>query len=77
MVAMWRLRSSAELKPNSNGMRRATDAEIDMHRIAPRPSLLAQNFSRLLRWMLPKNTMAPPKRSVAREIEEAFPSRDD
>jgi len=56
----------------------AVDADIDMRRPAPRPSPIAHNISKLLRWMMPEgNSMGPPMRSVARELEEVFPSNDD
>jgi len=58
-------------------MARAIDAEIDMRRPPPHRSAIAHNVSRLLRWMLPEgNSIGPPMRSVAREIEEIFPSDD-
>jgi hypothetical protein len=53
------------------------DAEIDMRRARLAPSKLSSALSRLLRWMLPEgDTIAPPKRSIARELEEEFPSND-
>src|SRR5208283_1155662 len=74
-VALRQWRSSRELEFSPNRMTRAVDADIDMRRLAPRRSIFAHNFSRLMRWMLPEgNTIGPPMRSVAREIEESFPS---
>jgi hypothetical protein len=56
---------------------RPKDAEIDMRRSRLAPSKLSSAFSRLLRWMLPEgDIIAPPKRSIARELEEEFPSND-
>jgi hypothetical protein len=77
VVALWRWRSSKVLEFSPNRTARAVDVEIDMRRPTPRPSTIARNISRLLRWMLPQgNSMGPPMRSVAREIEEVFPSSD-
>ena len=75
MVALRQWRSAKELRFSQNKIARAIETEIDMHRAAPRPSIVAHNFSRLLRWMLPEgNSMGPPMRSVAREIEEICPA---
>ncbi len=53
------------------------EPELDMKRPAPRPSILFQNASRLLRWLMPEGPRTgAPMRSVARELEEAFPSAD-
>jgi hypothetical protein len=46
-----------------------------MRRPAPRRSAFVLNLGRMLRWMMPQGkTIGPPMRSIAREIEEAFPS---
>jgi len=75
VVALWRWRSSRVLEFSPTRMARALDAEIDMRRPPPRRSTIAHNISRLLRWMMPEgNSMGPPMRSVARELEEVFPS---
>jgi hypothetical protein len=77
VVALWRWRSSKVFEFSPNRTARAVDAEIDMRRRAPRPSTITHNLSRLLRWMMPEGaSMAPPMRSVARELEEVFPSND-
>ena len=48
---------------------RPVDAEIDMRRPKPVRSKLTSGILRLLRWMLPEgDTIAPPKRSIAREL---------
>ena len=71
----WWRRSSKQSDFSSNRATRAVDAEIDMRRAAPRPSTIGRKLARLLRWMLPEgNPIGPPMRSVAREIEEVFPS---
>lgn len=78
MVALWRWRSSGQLDFTPNHTARAVDADIDMKRPAPRRSTIVLNIARLLRWMMPEGkSIAPPMRSVAREIEEVFPSDRD
>ena len=78
MVARLRWRSSRELDFTPYRTARALDADIDMNRPAPRRSTIVLNISRLLRWMMPEGkSIAPPMRSVAREIEEVFPSDRD
>jgi len=82
VVALWRLRSfkKSQLRKSDFSLgkkTRAVDKDIDMRRSTPRPSSIAHHFSRLLRWMMPQsNAMGPPMRSVARELEEDFPSND-
>ena len=78
-MALWRWRRSKEFDfpPNKPERVVPADSEIDMHRPAPRPSLIVRTVSRMLRWMMPPgNSMGPPMRSVAREAEEVFPSDD-
>lgn len=77
-MGLWRQwRSSKALDFSPYSAARAIDTEIDMRRAAPRPSTIAHGFSRLLRWMMPEgNSIGPPMRSVAREMEEFFPSDD-
>jgi len=42
------------------------------------PSILFSRIGRLLRWLMPDaRAVGQPMRSVARELEEAFPSRDN
>ena len=76
----WRRRSSKARQArdfSSDRTTRAIDTEIDMRRLAPRRSTVAHNFKKLIRWMTPQgNSIGPPMRSVARELEEAFPSED-
>jgi hypothetical protein len=57
---------------------RVVEPELDMSRPAPHPSPIGETFARLIRWMSPEHsTTRAPMRSVARELEEAFPSRDN
>ena len=56
---------------------RVNEPELDMNRTRPR----ASGFSRLielLRWLTPisREVVGPPRRSVGRELEEDWPSRD-
>jgi hypothetical protein len=75
-VGLWRTRSSKTSR-YPNIIARPIDAEIDMRRPRPTRSKLSRAILRLLRWMLPEgDTIAPPKRSIARELEEEFPSND-
>jgi hypothetical protein len=54
------------------------DPEMDMKREGLRPAALSNRLSRIVRWLMPDSRqVAPPMRSVARELEEAFPSRDN
>ena len=74
-MALRRWLSSKEPEFSPDRMARVMDAEIDMRRPPPRRSKIVHNFSRVLRWMLPEgNSIGPPMRSVARELEEIFPS---
>jgi hypothetical protein len=54
---------------------RVVEPELDMHRIRPRTSALGRIFE-LLRWLTPtgREMVGPPRRSVGRELEEAWPS---
>ena len=75
-MALWRMRSKA-FSSGSSKIARPTDAEIDMRRHRHAPSKISRGVARLLRWMLPEgDVIAPPRRSIAREIEEEFPSND-
>jgi len=76
VVGLWRTRS-IKTSQYPNKIARPVDAEIDMRRPRPAASKLVSGVLRLLRWMLPEsNAIAPPKRSIARELEEEFPSND-
>ncbi len=51
------------------------EPELDMNRIRPRQSALSRLFE-ILRWLTPAGhqVVGPPRRSVGRELEEAWPS---
>lgn len=56
---------------------RIVEHDLDMVRRAERPILVSGRLSRILNWLMPADrTVGPPMRSVARELEEAFPARD-
>jgi hypothetical protein len=57
---------------------RVVEPELDMRRPTPHHSPITQTLNRFIRWMMPpSSTTGAPMRSVARELEEAFPSRDN
>jgi len=48
-----------------------------MVRSSERPAAGMPTLTRIRNWLMPSGRLvAPPMRSVARELEEAFPSRD-
>jgi hypothetical protein len=51
--------------------------DLDMVRSEERTAAVTGRLSRILNWLMPADrTVGPPMRSVARELEEAFPARD-
>jgi hypothetical protein len=53
------------------------EPELDMNRQPSREPALWIRFWRLIQWLTPESGMVgPPMRSIARELEERFPSRD-
>ena len=65
---------------NANASRHGSgivEHDLDMVRSAERPLAVTGRLSRILNWLMPaERTVGPPMRSVARELEEAFPARD-
>ena len=56
---------------------RIVEHDLDMVRSAERRMPVSGRLSRILNWLMPADrTVGPPMRSVARELEEAFPARD-
>lgn len=56
---------------------RIVEHELDMVRSDERPVAAVSTLTRVLDWLMPSGRMiGPPMRSVARELEEAFPGRD-
>jgi hypothetical protein len=58
---------------------RIIDPELDMQRARLAKQVTFPQLRRLVEWLVPPSRgVGPPMRSVAREIEEAFPApRDD
>jgi len=51
--------------------------DLDMVRRYERSAPVTGRLSRILDWLMPaERKVGPPMRSVARELEEAFPGRD-
>lgn len=56
---------------------RIVEHDLDMVRSAERPAPVSGRLSRILNWLMPaERSVGPPMRSVAREMEEAYPARD-
>jgi len=61
--------------PDQHGL--VVEPELDMNRQHRREPTLLLRFWRLIHWLTPDSGMVgPPMRSIARELEERFPSRD-
>ncbi|MHB8381931.1 MAG: hypothetical protein ACYDC3_06270 [Candidatus Binataceae bacterium] len=57
---------------------RIVEHELDMERERRQPPLFVARISAIVRWLLPEShRVGPPMRSVARELEERFPTRDN
>ena len=57
---------------------RIVEPELDMNRKRRQPPPFISRISAIVRWLLPESRqVGPPMRSVARELEESFPSRDN
>jgi hypothetical protein len=51
--------------------------ELDMVRSPERPIAGVPTVTRILNWLMPPGRLVgPPMRSVARELEEAYPGRE-
>ncbi|MGB8412308.1 MAG: hypothetical protein WCE23_05730 [Candidatus Binatus sp.] len=56
---------------------RIIEHELDMVRSAERPVAGVRPLTRILNWLMPSGRLVgPPMRSVARELEEAYPGRE-
>jgi hypothetical protein len=54
---------------------RVVEPELDMSRLRPQQSAAVSRIRVLMRWLIPSmGVTTAPMRSIAREIEEAFPS---
>jgi len=57
---------------------RIVEPELDMNRERRQPPVLITRIFRIVRWLMPESRqVGPPMRSVARELEEIFPWRDN
>ena len=51
--------------------------ELDMVRSEERSVVAVSTITRIINWLMPAGrVIGPPMRSVARELEEAYPVRD-
>ena len=70
--------SFAPARARSVRRSRIVESELDMARNEPAHSIVVSRIGRLLRWLMPDaRAVGLPMRSVGRELEEAFPSRDN
>lgn len=61
----------------SAGAEQVVEHDMDMKRARPQESAVTSRLVDLVRWLVPNgHPIASPMRSVAREIEELWPSRD-
>lgn len=66
-----------ERRPFFSSPARIVEHDLDMVRRSERPAPVSGRLSRILNWLMPtERTVGPPMRSVARELEEAYPARD-
>ena len=61
----------------SAGVEQVVEHDMDMKRGRPQESAVTSRLGDLMRWLVPSGRpTGSPMRSVAREIEELWPSRD-
>jgi len=61
----------------SVGAEQVVEHDMDMKRARPQESAVSSRLLELMRWLVPNGRpTGSPMRSVAREIEELWPSRD-
>jgi len=61
----------------SSGSARIVEPELDMNRQNHHTPVVMTRLARIVRWLMPETRrVGPPMRSIAREMEEAFPSLD-
>ena len=61
----------------SVGVQRVVEHDMDMKRAKPQEFAVTSRLVELVRWLVPHgHATGSPMRSVAREIEELWPSRD-
>jgi len=71
--------SLALARARSDKPRSVVEHELDMNRQSyRRPAAALVRLREFIRWLTPESRMVvPPMRSVAREIEERFPSSEN
>ena len=64
--------------PNSTAAGRVVEPEMDMKRCGPQEPAVTSRIADIVRWLTPAGARptGSPMRSVAREIEELWPSRE-
>jgi len=61
----------------SAGVEQVVEPDMDMKRARSQESAVTSRLAELIRWLVPNgHPIGSPMRSVAREIEEMWPSRD-
>ena len=72
------VRGFSYTEPGSDRPARVIEPEMDMNRQRPQQLPAFSRLCELLRWLLPgaHNMVRSPMRSVARELEEAWPSNE-
>jgi hypothetical protein len=62
----------------ANPAQRVIEPELDMHRFGCRQVPAVTIFRDLMRWLVPvgQRAVRTPMRSIGREIEEAWPSKE-
>ena len=76
MAKRRRFSISAGRRGSTRGVQ-VVDHDMDMNRAKPLASSIGARLAGLIRWMVPKGRLTgSPMRSVAREIEEMWPSLD-
>ena len=77
MAVHDRVVNSANRAVESANLRQVVEHDMDMRRPKPQESMFSSRLAGLMRWLTPGGReIGSPMRSVAREIEELWPSRD-
>jgi hypothetical protein len=73
-----RRRLSAGAGPVARNDHRIIEHELDMVRRCERAPVVSGGIARFFKWLMPtRRPVGPPMRSIARELEEAFPAGDN
>ncbi len=73
----WRTQFPGARQVGSTRVTQVIEPELDMNRPKLCPSVFQVNLSKLVRWLTPESrAIGAPMRSIARELEEAFPTSD-